>query len=232
VSLPSGHLVGMTKLPNWVLVMGLVVAGCEAPAQSWGDFANEEAGPGPVGSSEASSATEAGREGGMDGPSGAASSSSSSGSGGSSGSSVDGGGTDVGFAVVCTSGVTSHADEGASMKPGDTCVTCHSSSNSEGGKLTIGGTVYPTEHEPTDCDGVNVNGATVVITDANGKVVTLAVNSVGNFDTSTAIATPYTASVTYDGQMLSMALPQTSGDCNSCHSVTGPNGAPGRITLP
>jgi hypothetical protein len=222
----------MTKLPNWVLAMGLVVAGCEAPAQSWGDFANEEAGPGPQGSSEASNASEGGVASGSDSSSGEASSTGSSGSGSSSGSSIDAGGNEAGYVVTCTSGVTSHADEGASMKPGDTCVTCHSSSNSEGGKLTIGGTVYPTAHEPTDCDGVSVNGATVVITDANGKVVTLAVNSVGNFDTSTTIATPYTASVAYNGLTLSMALPQTSGDCNSCHTVTGTNGAPGRITLP
>jgi len=29
-----------------------------------------------------------------------------------------------------------------------------------------------------------------------------------------------------------MTAPQTSGDCNGCHTQTGANGAPGRITLP
>ena len=118
------------------------------------------------------------------------------------------------------------------MKPGEACVSCHASSQGEAPMLTIGGTVYPTAHEPNDCQGVNVTGATVVITDTNGKVTSLSVDSVGNFQSSSAIATPYTATVSYGGNTLSMVTPQTSGDCNSCHDVTGENGAPGRIMLP
>jgi hypothetical protein len=29
-----------------------------------------------------------------------------------------------------------------------------------------------------------------------------------------------------------MPVKQTSGDCNSCHTVNGANGAPGRIMAP
>jgi hypothetical protein len=243
----------MTKVPNWVLVAGLLAAGCEAPVTGWGDYGDggayaqhvsSSSGSGgstpdsgaatggdaaSTGSSSGSSSGAAGSSGGSSGSSSGAGSSSSS-SGSSSGGATGGG--DGGIVVTCTSGVTSHADEGSSMKPGDTCVTCHSSGNSEANPLTIGGTVYPTLHEPTDCDGVSVTGATVVITDANSKVQTLTVNSVGNFLSSTAVATPYTASVVYNGTTLSMITPQTSGDCNSCHTVTGANGAPGRIMLP
>jgi hypothetical protein len=238
----------MTKLPNWVLVGGLVVAGCGAPVQTWGDFG--DAGPYGQhngGSSSGSSATDSGTGGGSSGSSGGSSNSgnsnssssgSSSGGGSTSGSSSSSssgaatGGGDGGIVVVCTSGVTSHSNEGSSMSPGDTCVSCHSSSNGEASTLTIGGTVYPTAHEPTNCDGVSVTGATVVIIDANNKVQTLTVNSVGNFQSSASVAAPYKASVVYNGVTLSMITAQTSGDCNSCHTVDGANGAPGRVMLP
>ena len=106
------------------------------------------------------------------------------------------------------------------MSPGSTCVSCHSG-NGDAQMLTVGGTVYPTAHEPNDCTGVSVTGATVVITDAKGNVQTLPVNSVGNFQSAAAVATPYKASVVYNGVKLSMISAQTSGDCDSCHSVTG-----------
>jgi hypothetical protein len=117
------------------------------------------------------------------------------------------------------------------MTPGDTCVSCHAK-NPGTPLFTLGGTVYPSAHEPNHCNGVNVSGATVVITDANKKVLTLPVNSVGNFSSTAAVATPFTASVSYAGNTLAMLTPQTSGDCNACHTATGTNGAPGRIMLP
>ena len=43
---------------------------------------------------------------------------------------------------------------------------------------------------------------------------------------------PFTAKVTYQGRERAMTAPQTSGDCNGCHTQAGANGAPGRITLP
>jgi hypothetical protein len=117
------------------------------------------------------------------------------------------------------------------MSPGDTCVSCHAA-DPQAPRFTIGGTVYPSAHEPNLCDGVNVPGATVIITDAKKNVLMLPVNSVGNFSSSAPVATPFTASVSYAGNTLSMLTPQTSGDCNSCHSAAGASGAPGRIMLP
>jgi hypothetical protein len=43
---------------------------------------------------------------------------------------------------------------------------------------------------------------------------------------------PFTAKVTFQGREIVMTTPQTDGDCNSCHTETGANGAPGRIKLP
>ena len=50
------------------------------------------------------------------------------------------------------------------------------------------------------------------------------------------LPTPYKAKVTYTtaGRTYErvMVAAQTSGDCNSCHTQTGANMAPGRITIP
>ena len=34
------------------------------------------------------------------------------------------------------------------------------------------------------------------------------------------------------GKERAMLTSQTTGDCNTCHAVTGTSGAPGRIALP
>jgi cytochrome c553 len=134
-------------------------------------------------------------------------------------------------AAKCTSNrMWTQGDRGsASMHPGVACINCHKN-EPRAPTLTIAGTVYPSGHEPNDCNGAA--GANVVITDANGKVTTLVTNSAGNFRTSAAIATPYTAKVTFNGKERAMQASQTVGDCNSCHTATGANNAPGRITLP
>lgn len=119
--------------------------------------------------------------------------------------------------------------ESPDMHPGAACIACHSS-RFFAPRLTIAGTVYPSAHEPDDCSGIG--GATIEITDASGAVITLAARSSGNFSTNVAYAAPYTARVLHDGRERVMATPQTSGDCNSCHTLAGANGAPGRILLP
>ena len=57
-------------------------------------------------------------------------------------------------------------------------------------------------------------------------------NAVGNFSYRGTVAKPYTAKVTYMGKERIMVTAQTSGDCNSCHTQTGVNSAPGRIITP
>lgn len=138
-------------------------------------------------------------------------------------------------AALCTSKATwTSGDRGkALMNPGRACNACHLNNLGEAPLLAIGGTVYPTGHEPDACLGSAAAGvATVEVTDAAGRVHTLSVNSSGNFSYEGSLPTPYTAVVKYQGRVRAMVAAQTSGDCNSCHTQAGANGAPGRVTLP
>jgi len=120
------------------------------------------------------------------------------------------------------------------MNPGQACISCHSSSGGEGPRYVIAGTLYPTGHEPNNCNGTNGNtGARVVVTGSNGTSVTLTPNSAGNFYSSTSLAGPYKAKVVDSaGKERVMVSAAPNGDCNTCHTQTGANSAPGRITLP
>ncbi|MDB4933502.1 MAG: hypothetical protein JWP87_474 [Labilithrix sp.] len=141
------------------------------------------------------------------------------------------GGTNTNTPLVCTSKQTwNNGNDGSSkMRPGGACITCHSQRG--GPNYTVAGTVYPTAHEPNDCNGVN-GALTVVVTDKNGVVKNIPVNSVGNFSLGGQIAPPFTVKVTNGVKERAMASALTAGDCNSCHTVTGVNGAPGRVMAP
>ncbi|MCU1281972.1 MAG: uncharacterized protein JWM53_5518 [bacterium] len=134
-------------------------------------------------------------------------------------------------APTCTSGQTwTDGNNGSSrMNPGMACINCHSQNDAP--RFTIAGTVYPTGHEPDRCYGTSA--AQVIITDAAGQMLTLTPNSAGNFSASRAsLVLPYNAKVVANGMTRAMSAAQTSGDCNSCHTQNGDNGAPGRLTLP
>jgi hypothetical protein len=133
--------------------------------------------------------------------------------------------------TICTSNVTwNQGNNGSSrMRPGGACITCHTMRG--GPAYTIAGTVYPTAHEPNDCNGVNA-GVTVVVTDKNGVVTNIPVNTVGNFYLRAAIAAPFNVKVVNGAKTRAMAGALTAGDCNSCHTLAGVNGAPGRIMAP
>jgi hypothetical protein len=134
--------------------------------------------------------------------------------------------------VVCTSGKTFVGEEGSTMRPGEACIACHARSN-DAPTFVIAGTTYPTAHEPDDCVGSNAGGGvTVEITDKNGTQHTLSVNASGNFSYQGSVVPPYTAKVVKGGVVRAMVAAQTNGDCNSCHTESGKNGAPGRIMLP
>jgi hypothetical protein len=93
--------------------------------------------------------------------------------------------------------------------------------------------VYPTAHEPDSCNGGSAATlAQIVITGADGKVITLTPNAAGNFSYAGALAKPYKAKVTSMGRERAMIATQTSGDCNSCHTASGAMMAPGRVMLP
>ncbi len=150
----------------------------------------------------------------------------------------DGGSVIDPFSVppVCTSNATwSGGNQGSpSMNPGLACISCHATTGGEAPAFTIAGTLFPTAHEPNLCNGVNggVTGAQVVIIGANGQNTTLTPNAAGNFSYSGAVALPFQAKVIYMGRERVMTAQQTVGDCNSCHTQSGANGAPGRIILP
>lgn len=136
--------------------------------------------------------------------------------------------------LQCSSATTwtGGTDGNSRMKPGGACVSCHAQSGGEAPIFSIAGTVYKTAHEPDDCNGAGGSGATVVVTDANNNTLTIPVNGAGNFYSSQAVAKPFHAKVVYAGRERAMSAAQTSGDCNSCHTVNGTMSAPGRIMLP
>ncbi|MBS2019566.1 MAG: hypothetical protein JST00_42285 [Deltaproteobacteria bacterium] len=139
--------------------------------------------------------------------------------------------TDYDTPVVCTSNVRWIFGNIKSqlMHPGVACIECH---KKRGPIYSIAGTVYPTAHEPDDCNGTSSAATTVVITGADGKTLTLPLNGAGNFFTKTPVAKPYRAKVVSGGKTREMVTPVTDGDCNTCHSVAGSDKAPGRVMAP
>lgn len=148
--------------------------------------------------------------------------------------------------TTCASGLVYQGnEESPEMNPGQACRSCHLGANFQAqnpGGLSepdrayyFMGTAYASPREADDCKSANVPaGAVVEILDASGAVqATLPVNAAGNFSsssTSAGFTLPYKARIVANGKTLAMASPQTDGDCNTCHTETGQNGAPGRIT--
>ncbi|MSP55676.1 MAG: hypothetical protein EXR69_08765 [Myxococcales bacterium] len=141
------------------------------------------------------------------------------------------GGFDTSFNGSCSSGSEwTDGDRGSDkMNPGEACNDCHN--RGEGPKFPVAGTVMGAIHDPDDCNGVE--DVTVIITDANGTATTLTTNSAGNFFIDRgSVKTPYTAVIEHNGVTREMLGSQTDGDCNTCHSADGTDGAPGRIVVP
>ena len=115
------------------------------------------------------------------------------------------------------------------MNPGTNCIACHSAG--EGPRFSAAGTVYSKLDEKSL--DLGVKGATVVITDAKGKVVKLETNKAGNFFArGLTFAFPIHAKVTYEGKTRAMMGGKSSANCAVCHTQTGVGGAPGRIMIP
>jgi hypothetical protein len=134
---------------------------------------------------------------------------------------------------ACISGLkwTAGNEGSAEMHPGMSCIDCHAKAG--GPKFIVAGTVYRQLNEPGNCYGVE--GAVVQLTDAKGKVLKLKTNRAGNFALAArgnTIAFPFTAKVLFEGREKPMGTPQSSGNCLTCHTVQGVNGAPGRIIAP
>jgi hypothetical protein len=136
---------------------------------------------------------------------------------------------------TCTSGTYWQGGNSGSsrMHPGLACIGCHS--RGEGPRFAVAGTLYPTGHEYDDCNGTAASGAVVQITDNAGVTRSFTANSAGNFYGAASNgwpSFPIHARVTFQGRTRTMSGPAPSGDCNSCHTLDGASGAPGRIALP
>jgi mono/diheme cytochrome c family protein len=87
---------------------------------------------------------------------------------------VDAGTNPYASAPICTSGKLWTSGNNGSMRPGEACQACHQVQGGPG--YTVAGTVYPTAHEPKDCNGAP-GPMTVVVTDKNAKVVNITTNA-------------------------------------------------------
>jgi len=138
--------------------------------------------------------------------------------------------------VMCSSGTMwTRGNHGSqSMRPGMACISCHTQTGQQFEiPFTIAGTVYPSAHEPDNCNGSSgSSGVTVEIVGADGRSQTITPNGVGNFFSESSVALPLTAVVHYQGRTRAMTTAVPSGDCNTCHTESGTTNAPGRIMLP
>lgn len=134
--------------------------------------------------------------------------------------------------VCSTKSAWTGGEESGLMNPGQDCIDCHS--RGEGPKFQIAGTVMGASNDDDNCNGLE--GVKVEITGADGATVTFTTNAAGNFYSGKgvpAITFPFTAKVIgTNGKEHKMVSAQSNGACNSCHTATGANGAPGRITVP
>jgi ABC-type nitrate/sulfonate/bicarbonate transport system substrate-binding protein len=97
------------------------------------------------------------------------------------------------------------------MNPGQACLNCHSGKKQP--TITFGGTLFNSA-----TGGSAVSGATVTVTDTNGKVVSVVTGPTGNFYTSDALVFPATVQISKCPDTVSMVAAAASGDCNSCHT--------------
>ncbi len=154
----------------------------------------------------------------------------------------EGAGSSTGVAVCSSNVYWKEKDTGSElMHPGGKCLDCHNKMGPTAPNFTVAGTVYPTSHEPDECNGVGssmLDGGTpevaIVITDRTGRTLPgIPVNSVGNFKYEVEILKPFNVKVVRaDGRVNKMVMQAPHGACNLCHTQTGAEGAPGRIVAP
>jgi hypothetical protein len=122
---------------------------------------------------------------------------------------------------------------GELMNPGLSCPTCHLSSGLFYVGFSHAGTVMPGLHEKDRCKSPAPDGGIVELLEADGGAIfTFRPNASGNFFTLDAGHSPFIARISANGATRSSVSLHTSGDCNSCHTEQGANGASGRLTWP
>ena len=114
------------------------------------------------------------------------------------------------------------------MRPGQDCLSCHNGDRAE--TWTVAGTVVSDPNAPVDAA---IEGAQVIVTDANQTTLTLTTNSAGNFYTAEPLAFPIAVQIQRGTWRMQMAGSPPSGSCNSCHTIpSNGSGAPGRLFIP
>ena len=139
---------------------------------------------------------------------------------------------------VCSSGeIWTYSDKDSPlMNPGRSCVKCHAENNDEAHApfYKVAGTVMLAPHESDDCRGAPQ--MTIELTDANETKWVMLGNSAGNFwlDPTAEVAMPIKTARIIDehGNERVKQVPVDDGDCASCHTREGANGAPGRLLPP
>lgn len=147
------------------------------------------------------------------------------------------GGADAGVPTTCASGVFYNQltePPGELMNPGMSCPTCHAANALAYVAFQYAGTVMVAPHEKNACKPpASFDGGTVEVLFLDGGLFwKWDVNASGSFKTLDAGPSPYVARLSKNGQSKSSQTPHTSGDCNTCHSEQGSNGASGRLTFP
>jgi hypothetical protein len=115
-------------------------------------------------------------------------------------------------------------EDGATMNPGHACISCHHTSGEEDAPIfAFAGTVMG-----------GVPGTEVEILDGDDRVVaSTTTNAAGNFYLNNPQIPSFRVRLTYQGRVREMGTHQTAvGDCMSCHTAVGRNGAPGRVVAP
>ncbi len=120
--------------------------------------------------------------------------------------------------------------EGLTHRAGQPCLTCHGGLGPGSPRFSVAGTVYLKR-----TDTAALQGATVVITDADGDSRSVETNEVGNFrierDTWNPIF-PLRISLSYQGEDATMkTLVNGNGGCNFCHRGDGDSTHSPRVYL-
>lgn len=140
---------------------------------------------------------------------------------------------------LCASGrYWSRGDHGDNfMHPGRACIECHTERR-RGPVFSVAGTIFNARHEENECygnagDPVSGRRTWVIVEDQSGVPFVIEPNPSGNFYTTHEFRFPLRRVWVQSpsGHIAEMDNPP-SGDCNSCHTREGADGAPGRIIAP
>lgn len=116
-------------------------------------------------------------------------------------------------------------DNSPLMTPGQDCQRCHSETGNAQ-RFSVSGTVFPSSASISEH---GLEGATVLIVDAQNNQVSSPTNAAGNFYFFDDLQFPVTVSVQIGSTIRHMEPSVTNGGCNHCHSTPPKEGAEGRI---